>query len=264
MGEIEAYVTWIRASGGSRESIRLRRHYLTRLAERYPGRSLLSLSLDELVGYLARPDWAAETRKSARGAVRGFYRWACDTGRLGTDPSRLLPTVRVPPGCPRPTPDAVFLAALERADDRARCMLMLAAFAGLRRAEIARVHSGDLLGDALRVAGKGGAVRMVPLTGSLAAELHALPAGWAFPGQINGHLAPHRVGVILARLLGPGWSAHTLRHRFATRAYAVERDLRAVQTLLGHSKPETTARYTAVPDGALRRAVQGSMLADVA
>ena len=50
---------------------------------------------------------------------------------------------------------------------------------------------------------------------------------------------------------------HTLRHRFATTAYGVERDLRAVQELLGHSKPETTARYVAVPEGALRTAVAG-------
>jgi integrase/recombinase XerC len=40
-----------------------------------------------------------------------------------------------------------------------------------------------------------------------------------------------------------------------SRAYAQTRDLRAVQALLGHSKPETTARYTLVPDGALRDAI---------
>jgi len=47
---------------------------------------------------------------------------------------------------------------------------------------------------------------------------------------------------------------HTLRHRYASRAYAGTRDLRAVQTLLGHSKPETTLRYTAIPDGGLQAA----------
>lgn len=66
-----------------------------------------------------------------------------------------------------------------------------------------------------------------------------------------------RVGKVLARLLGQGWSAHTLRHAAASRWYAVERDLRAVQELLGHSKPETTARYTAVPGDARRAAVCG-------
>jgi site-specific recombinase XerD len=52
-----------------------------------------------------------------------------------------------------------------------------------------------------------------------------------------------------------GWTAHTLRHRFATVAYAGERDLLAVQVLLGHSKPETTRLYVLIPDASLRAAV---------
>jgi integrase/recombinase XerC len=61
----------------------------------------------------------------------------------------------------------------------------------------------------------------------------------------------------VARVLPEGFTTHSLRHRFATAAYGVERDLRAVQELLGHAKPETTARYAAVPDGALAAAVAG-------
>ena len=60
---------------------------------------------------------------------------------------------------------------------------------------------------------------------------------------------------------GPIWireGGQGLRHRFATAAYAVERDLFAVQTLLGHSSPTTTARYTALPPDALHRAVLGA------
>ena len=89
-------------------------------------------------------------------------------------------------------------------------------------------------------------------------ELVALAAqaeGWVFPSPHGGHLGADRVGKILARALGAGYSAHTLRHRFASRAYTAQRDLRAVQELLGHSKPETTARYVAVPDDALAAAV---------
>ena len=73
----------------------------------------------------------------------------------------------------------------------------------------------------------------------------AAAGGWLFPGQVDGHLSPDYVGTLLRRLLGRGYSAHTLRHRFASRAYAGTRDLLAVQNLLGHSKPETTQRYIA-------------------
>ena len=80
--------------------------------------------------------------------------------------------------------------------------------------------------------------------------------GFGFQGKMCIH--PDQIGKALSRMLGPGWTAHTLRHRFASRAYAVDRDLRSVQELLGHSKPETTMRYTAIPDGALRAAVMGA------
>jgi site-specific recombinase XerD len=73
-----------------------------------------------------------------------------------------------------------------------------------------------------------------------------------FPVTIRDH---PNVSKLLSRALGAGWTAHQLRHRFASTAYAAERDLRAVQELLGHSKPETTARYTAIPEGAKRAAV---------
>nr|WP_232848073.1 tyrosine-type recombinase/integrase [Occultella kanbiaonis] len=52
-----------------------------------------------------------------------------------------------------------------------------------------------------------------------------------------------------------GVSTHTLRHRFATRAHAVERDLLSVQQLLGHASPSTTQRYVLVQPDALRRTV---------
>jgi len=260
MDLLHDYFTWLRAGNVSPGTIRLRRHYLLSLQLSHPGRSLLDLNADDLTGFLSSPGWAAETRKSARGALRGFYGWAHGEGFLTHNPAARLRTVRVPPGRPRPAPDDVFERALTAAiTPREHLMVTLAAYAGLRRAEIARVHTKHVIVDSLRVVGKGGAVRTVPLHPALLAILLAVPDGYVFPGRTDGHLSPDYVGRILGRLLGQGWSGHTLRHRFASRAYLVDRDLRAVQTLLGHSKPETTMRYTQVPDGALRAAVMGSV-----
>ena len=60
---------------------------------------------------------------------------------------------------------------------------------------------------------------------------------------------------LIARTLPDAWTTHTLRHRFASAAYAADRDIRAVQELLGHASVSTTQIYTAIPAEAARRAV---------
>jgi len=107
----------------------------------------------------------------------------------------------------------------------------------------------------LRIIGKGRRERVLPLAGELRELLAACPHGYVFPGQIDGHLSPAWVGKLVSAVLGPEWTTHTLRHRFATAAYAGQRDIFAVQTLLGHSRPETTMQYVQLPDDALRAAV---------
>ncbi len=251
---VEAYVTFLRSGGVSPGTVRLRRHYLGLFARRV-GAGPWQVGPDELAGFLAEPGWAPETRKSARSTLRGFYAWAEDTGRVDRDPARRLPAVRVPAGLPRPAPEQVVIATVTLADPRTALMVRLGALAGLRCGEIARVHTRDVTVEGLRVTGKGGRTRVVPLADALRRELLDRPAGWVFPGLIDGHLSPGHVSKLLERALPDGWTAHTLRHRFASRAYAGTRDLRAVQTLLGHSKPETTARYTLVPEDSLSAAV---------
>lgn len=147
-------------------------------------------------------------------------------------------------------------------------MLTLAAEAGLRRAEIARVHRCDLTrgpaGAELLVHGKGGKLRVVPIGDDLAAAIEKgvdqidIPDGWLFSGTDDGHLLPRWVGKLMAGALPDHWTAHTLRHRFATRAYRGSRNLRAVQTLLGHSSVATTERYTAVDHDEIRAAAMAS------
>lgn len=83
-----------------------------------------------------------------------------------------------------------------------------------------------------------------------AAALDATADGYLFRAQAPGFCTtPDAIGAPISPLLGEHYTTHGLRH--ATRAYARHQGpIRAVQEMLGHSKPETTARYTAVPDGA--------------
>lgn len=244
-----------RAAGRARGTIRLHRHYLTGLAEQH--RRPWAVSTQQLVAYLAVEAWAPETRKSARAAVCGFYRWGHGSGYVDDDPAAQLPAVRVPPGQPRPAPEWIVKRALLEASPRVALMLALAAYAGLRAGEIARVHSSDVVDGRLFVKGKGGRTRVVPLAAQL---VLALPTsgGWVFPNGKGSHLSPGHVSRLVSRALPEGWTAHTFRHRLATRAYAGTRDLLAVSALLGHSRPETTQRYVLMPDDALVAAVRAA------
>ena len=251
--QVGAYAVHLAASGAAPSTVRLRRMHLER-ALTWLDVPPWDVTTEQVEAYLAAHDWAPETRKSVRASLRSFYSWGEESGQAASDPTRRLPSIRVPAGTPHPAPTDVLDAALAHAGGRERRMVLLAALAGLRRAEIAGLHSDDVEADALRIHGKGGTVRRVPLHPVLAAELAGV-SGFVFPGKDGGHLSPDRVGRVMAALLGAGWTAHSLRHRFATRAYAGERDLLTVQRLLGHASVATTQRYTEVPDDALRRAV---------
>jgi integrase len=267
---IGEYTSYLRAIGRPATTVDLRRNQL-----RYLAKSLHmqpdKITEADLVGWFGLHDWKPETRRSYRAALRSFYAWACKSGLLYTDPAVDLPSMKPDWPVPRPAPDAVLAAATLAADVRVTLMLRLAAEAGLRRGEVARVHTRDLrqtgTGWQLLVHGKGRRERLVPVTDSLAARITAGAAGhtagesrngWLFPGP-DGHLAPRRVGYLCSRVMPDVWTMHALRHRFATRAYRGSRDIRAVQQLLGHSSLAMTERYVATDDAAMRAAMMAAV-----
>lgn len=252
----------LRAAGAPASTVDLRTYQLGRAARELPV-GLLEATGEQLVAWLAGQDWAPATKRGYRAALRSFYSWAIRQGYLERSPADELLPVRVPRGLPRPTPDAAYAAALLAADDRERRALRLGAECGLRRAEIARVRvedvEADLVGWSLRVLGKGGHMRLVPMPDDLAADLRRLGSGWVFPStHHSGHLTPGHLGKLVSALLPDGIATHSLRHRAGTRAYAGTKDLRAVQEFLGHAKPETTAIYTQVPAESIRAAMQAA------
>lgn len=198
-----------------------------------------SVTTERILAWFGRQTWSIDTRRSHRNTAVSFFGWAHRAGHLQANPAADLPVMRAAAPSPRPAPDAVWSAALASSDPRVRLMLRLAAQAGLRRAEIARVHRRDLTrgpaGAELLVHGKGGKVRVAPLGDDLAAAIGGTD-GFLFPADEDGHLSPRWVGKLMAGALPGYWTAHTLRHRFATRAYRGTRNLRSAnpaRTLIG-------------------------------
>lgn len=256
-GAVSLYVTAMRAAGRANGTVRLHTHYLSLLRRhhRHPWR----ITTAQLQLHLANPAWSAETRKSARTVWRGFYRWGHGMGHTEENPALALEAIRPPRKRPRPAPHDVVQVGLSAPIERIVLMVMLARHCGLRVSEISQVHRDDLEDDVLLVHGKGSKERQVPVLDEWLLSRLRGSEGWLFPNGRGGHLSPGHVCKLLSRALPGRWTAHPLRHRFATDALAGTNDLLAVMELLGHSRPETTMIYTEVVNDRLRRAARAAL-----
>jgi integrase/recombinase XerD len=163
-------------------------------------------------------------------------------------------------------------AGAEPRDLRDRALLELLYGCGLRAAEACALHLRDvrLEAETVRVTGKGGKQRVVPLGGAARAALERYLArgrprlaadggsGRLFLSVRGRPLAPSDVRRALQRALRRAGvaqrSPHALRHTFATHLLEGGADLRSIQDLLGHASVGTTQVYTHVSVRHLRKA----------
>lgn len=208
-------------------------------------------------------------------AVKSFARWLAD--REGFDVSAIL-AVRAPRytrTLPRPLSEAAArdvldLMPLQTRSDwaglRDVAVVTLLYGCGLRVSEALSLRGRDLpLDETLRIVGKGGRERIVPVLPAartaMQAYLQACPhpmtsQGAVFRGHRGGALGRRHVAKVMeATRLQLGLPAtatpHALRHSFATHLLAAGGDLRAIQDLLGHVSLQSTQVYTAVDAGQL-------------
>ncbi len=244
-------------------------------------RGLLEARREDLLDYLARLAKAGrKPRSTARllSSLRQFYQHALLQNWLREDP-----TTRIdPPRLGRPLPKTLTEAEVEallRAPDtgspeghRDRTMLEVLYATGLRVSELVelRPEQVSLNQGLVRVVGKGGKERLVPLGEEALAWLQAFyrgPRAVILGERPCAHLFPTRRGSGMTRqafwylikkhaLVGgvhKPLSPHTLRHAFATHLLNHGADLRVVQMLLGHSDLSTTQIYTYVAQERLKQ-----------
>lgn len=241
--QLEQFARSLRAAQRSPGTVDRYSYHVRRFAGQHP--DPWAVTMVDVEGRLAlcrTPEYA----RAVRVAIHAWYAWAIRAGLGDTDPTSALPPVRIPRRHGRPCPSSVIAKARLRADDETLLMILLACQSGLRRSEIASAHTRDVRGQLLRVVGKGAKERDVPLTPDTRRLIDALPPGWFFPGRRAGqHLSADAVGRRISRSLGPGWSAHTLRHHAAQAAYDDGHDILMVADVLGHSSVATTQVYLA-------------------
>lgn len=187
-----------------------------------------------------------------------FAAWAVDQGMIPADPFRGARRPPKPRYRARPAGAGDLELVLARAREPMRSWAILAAYAGLRCGEIANVSGRDLVavGDEweLRVPeGKGGRPGSIPAHPRVVELLADCAPGRLWP-RASAQSVSGRANAEFRRL-GARCRMHELRHAFATQLYRQTRDVMAVQHALRHEHLETTARYIAFDDSAVRSAI---------
>jgi integrase/recombinase XerC len=212
----------------------------------------------------------------ALSAIRTFHRFLDRRLNAPNPGIALVRGPRVKPGAPRPvTEDQAHGLLAEPALDpdredweaaRDQAVLSLLYGCGLRISEALSLTWADApLPDLLRITGKGGKTRMVPVLPAVRDAVDAyvaeLPFDVArddplFRAKRGGPLGPRHVQATVQALRGrlglpASATPHALRHAFATHLLGAGADLRSIQELLGHASLSTTQRYTEVDAAAL-------------
>ncbi|MGB1859746.1 MAG: site-specific tyrosine recombinase XerD [Arenicellales bacterium] len=258
--------------------------YRTDLAafEGWLGKKKLSLDAvtrAELLNYLAaNVRQGLSPRSSARrlSTLRRFYRYLLREGLIGEDPTADVRS----PSLGRPLPKSITEASVEKLlaappettlGVRDRAMLETMYASGLRVSELVALalNELDLTTGLVRVTGKGGKERIVPLGDEATSRLGDYLKG-ARPSllgeQKSGAVFLTRRGQPMTRQafwqlikrysaaagIDSSLSPHSLRHAFATHLLNHGADLRSVQMLLGHADLSTTQIYTHVAKARLQ------------
>lgn len=251
------FAQWLQAAGRTERTIETRLRWLATLAQSVPS-TPTEVSSSEIATWLTNPRWKPNSRRSTLASARRFFHYLKITGRLPDNPTEILLPIRVPRAKARPLPTEVLNAALDTAQTTEQSMMiLLGALAGLRRTEIASLHTDSYSPGWLTVTGKGGDMRRIPVHPQLEPFLQLKHEGYYFPGRFTGHRSHDNVAKTIGRLLGKGYSCHSLRHWFATTAYAQSQDIRAVQELLGHADIATTQQYIGIAETSLESVVRG-------
>ncbi len=242
-----------------------------------------------MVGFLVRlregddehPPLSATSAARTVVAIRGFHKFAVRDGLADHDPAAAVrpptPTKRLPKALPLADVEAI-LAAAGAADtplalrDRALLEVLYGTGARISEATGLDVDDVDAVDGVVRLRGKGGKERLVPV-GRYALEaldawlVRGRPAvadqaagaarGAVFLNSRGGRLSRQSAWAALVKAaeragVTADVSPHTLRHSFATHLLDGGADVRVVQELLGHASVTTTQIYTLVTVDNLR------------
>ena len=219
--------------------------------------------------YLARLtiDHAKSTLGRKLAAIRSFFKYLMREGRVRKNPAELVSTPKKEKRVPyhldidEVTSLVTAPSGIDVLTLRDRAILETLYSCGLRVSELTGLDVGgvDLCEGLVRVFGKGGKERIVPLGSQASSAISDYLAARKDPPYDAPLLVNARGGRLTSRSVGrivdkyilhiaamKKISPHTLRHTFATHLLEGGADLRSIQELLGHASLSTTQKYTHV------------------
>lgn len=283
---IRRYIRYLKLERNySPNTIDAYRHDLHLLLNHLSGQGLTptDVKLDDLQRFAA---WIHERgigpKSQARilSGVRTFYHYLVVDGYLEVDPTELLES----PHLPKHLPEYLTTEEVDRLEaaidltsaegHRNRAIIEVFFSCGLRVSELVELKLSNLFLNErfMRVVGKGGKERLVPISQRAVGELELwfddrrqmrIKPGeddYVFLNRRGHHLTRTMILIMVKRLgeaagIKKTLSPHTLRHSFATALLRGGADLRVIQVLLGHADIATTEIYTHMDDESLRQAV---------
>lgn len=213
---------------------------------------------DELRAYLFRGGrpLARSSQRTYHVILGRFYSWAEEARVLKFNPMKDITAPKTTHYMPRAAEDHQVRWVLTEAIAPFRLWGVLAAFGNLRCVEVSRLHREHVTQDAITIArGKGDKPRVVPTHPFVWEAISNLA-----PGPVTDH-SPRDISIKFWKYARRGGmhdvSMHRLRGWYATQGYAVSNDLLAVQRLMGHADPRTTAGYIRTTTDQARAVVDG-------
>lgn len=222
----------------------------------------------------------ASSRARTLSTIKSFYRFAEKNNLLKNEIVFTIRSPKLDKNLPRAIEVEKTLSAIENSGNveffkktasewvaqRDKALLTLIYSCGLRISEAINLKIGDFFGsdNFLRIKGKGGKERIVPIIPEVMTEIKKLkdmcpfidenPQSYIFFGKQGKLLDPAVFQKVMRSIknlnnLPEGSTPHAFRHSYATHLLSESGDLRTIQELLGHSSLSTTQRYTKVDAG---------------
>ena len=249
---IDLHLDHLAAGGVPGSTIESRRGLLSRLNRDLPYGIAFAATehIEAWLAHHAKQGRAQNTLALYGYHVRAFYLWACDAGYLDGNPVALIRWAKSRRGLPNPVTEAELAMVLD-VPEPLRTAVILAAFEGLRRAEIAAARREDITEEITTVPkGKGGLPGAVPTHPYVWEHIRDLPRGLLVTNRHGRPISPmalgqrarhtfNRLGLYDVRL-------HRLRHRYGTLIQELYGDLRVTQECMRHRSVLSTQGYTMV------------------